>query len=172
MHHSYSEVALPGFPEVACMSNEGTPLKLVFGVHGDVDAIAHCDAGTRKGFVTLGAVIREQDEVIGIVMEPCLDTTNTTEAELFAVLRTLEEALSLEVKALSLFTDCESVLAHVANPLYKTFRYPAQRIRDLAQKFTTLVIHATPRSQNTEADALARSARAVYRPDLVYAASM
>lgn len=133
-----------------------------FGDTSTRNALAFSDAGIRNECCTIGGVIREGKEVVGMVMERTPDTKNVVLAELLGVSRILEEALALGIEALEVRIDCLAVVEHVVRVREGECGVAGARIRHLISQFKSVKLAAVSRNLNKEADALATSARECY----------
>lgn len=133
-----------------------------FGHTGPLTAIAYSDAGIRDSCCTLGGIIRENGEVVALVMDRMADSENIGEAELLGIARIMEEALALGIKSLEVRVDNLPAISHVVQTTKGPCADAAAKVRALVVQFDSVMLTAVLRKFNTEADALATSARDTY----------
>lgn len=110
-----------------------------------------------KGYAGIGIVFEDSHH-----SEVLPEKTDSTSAELFAVLRALELAKTRKEKILEIYTDNESValcLSRFGSQFKKTKTLALEcKIRKLEDKFKKVSYFYLPREENTFADILSRLA--------------
>jgi ribonuclease HI len=126
------------------------------------ELVLNTDGAARHnpGPAALGVVIAENGQVIKTISEYVGETTNNV-AEYLAVIRGLEEAMSLGAERVQIRSDSELLVKQI-NGQYKVknegLRPLYLLVKVLMEKFTEVSFLHINREQNKEADRLANKA--------------
>ncbi|MFC2001784.1 ribonuclease HI family protein [Chloroflexota bacterium] len=113
------------------------------------------------GPAAIGATIKDEQGRLMASLSQCIGTTTNNQAEYRAVIATLEKAINLGAKEVTLNSDSELVVKQI-NGQYRvkkaTLKPLYQKAKQLLASLEAYTVTHVPREQNTEADKLANKA--------------
>ncbi len=125
--------------------------------------IAYTDGASQgnPGPAGIGVIIAQPDGVIVKVLSEAIGRATNNVAEYTALIRALEEAISLGCADIEIYSDSELLVRQVAGS-YKVRQphlYPLyQKVQLLRSKFQRAQLTYVPRESNQEADSLSKRA--------------
>jgi ribonuclease HI len=118
-------------------------------------------AEPNPGPAAIGVVIKDDNGNIVSSISKYIGQSTNNQAEYWAVIYALEEAIKLDATSVDLRSDSELVVKQI-NGQYRVknpgLRPLHQRVRELQSRFQSFSIAAVPRRQNAEADRLSNAA--------------